>query len=275
MMRSIRISRNNYKFNVNPTDYEKFWEQFSNESWEKNTTDIFDRYIDRSTIYIDIGAWIGPTLFYAAQLAGKSIAIEADPIAFKRLNENLSMNSKEKWYANISLINKVVSNKSGNIRFGSQGEGGDSMSSLLWAGENTTWEIEAITPEEILSRSDLKSNKVFIKIDIEGGEFTMLDELKKIFAKKNAIIFLSLHNKFLKLSLVHKYKNHNYWSRWFNIRRDFVCTYRKFFDVLPYDKNVTIGGKLFKANKLIYFYMFLFCRPPREKKFRELLIKDF
>ena len=184
MMKSIRISRNNYKFNVNPTDYEKFWEQFSNESWEKNTTDIFDRYIDRSTIYIDIGAWIGPTLFYAAQLAGKSIAIEADPIAFKRLNENLSMNSKEKWYANISLINKVVSNKSGNIRFGSQGEGGDSMSSLLWAGENTTWEIEAITPEEILSRSDLKSNKVFIKIDIEGGEFTMLDELKKIFAKK-------------------------------------------------------------------------------------------
>ena len=87
-MRSIRISRNNYKFNVNPTDYEKFWEQFSNESWEKNTTDIFDRYIDRSTIYIDIGAWIGPTLFYAAQLAGKSIAIEADPIAFKRLDEN-------------------------------------------------------------------------------------------------------------------------------------------------------------------------------------------
>ena len=183
MIKSIQISRNNYKFNVNPKDYEKFGNNFQ-MSHGKNTTDIFDRYIDKNTIYIDIGAWIGPTLFYAAQLAGKSIAIEADPIAFERLNENLSMNSKEKWYTNISLINKVVSRKSGNIKFGSQSNGGDSMSSLLWAGQNTTWEIEAITPEEILSRSDLKSNKVFIKIDIEGGEFTMLDELKEIFAKK-------------------------------------------------------------------------------------------
>ena len=86
----------------------------------KNTTDIFDRYIDKNTIYIDIGAWIGPTLFYAAQLADKSIAIEADPVAFKRLSENLSINSKEKWYTNISLINKVVSRKSGKIKFGSQ-----------------------------------------------------------------------------------------------------------------------------------------------------------
>ena len=274
MIKPTRISRNNYKFNVNPTDYEKFWEQFSNESWEKNTTDIFDRYIDRNTVYIDIGAWIGPTLLYAAQLANRSIAIEADPIAFKRLTENLSMNYKEKWYTNISLINKVVSKKSGNIRFGSQSTGGDSMSSLLWADQNTTWEIEAITPEEIFSDSDLKSNKVFVKIDIEGGEFTMLDELKEIFAKKNVCIFLSLHNKYLKQSLVQKYKNNNYWLRWFSIRRDFVLTYRKFFNVLPHDKNVTIGGKLIKENSLFYFYMFLFCKPPFEKKFRELLIKD-
>ena len=85
MIKSIQISRNNYKFNVNPKDYEKFWEQFSNESWEKNTTDIFDRYIDKNTIYIDIGAWIGPTLFYAAQLAGKSIAIEADQLRLSDL----------------------------------------------------------------------------------------------------------------------------------------------------------------------------------------------
>ena len=49
--------------------------------------------------------------FYADLDIGKSniIAIEADPIAFERLNENLSMNSFYKnlnWYTNISLINK-------------------------------------------------------------------------------------------------------------------------------------------------------------------------
>ena len=39
---------------MNESGYEKFWERFTNESWEKNTTLIFDKYIDDKTIYIDI-----------------------------------------------------------------------------------------------------------------------------------------------------------------------------------------------------------------------------
>ncbi len=274
-MNSIKISRNGYQFNVNPKNYEKFWKLFSNEKWEKNTTDIFDKYIDENTIYIDIGAWIGPTLFYAVQIARKSIAIEADPIAFRRLSQNLYLNSKKEWYKNVTLINKVVSRTPGQISFGSKSQGGDSMSSLLWADQNTSWKVEAITPKEILSESNLESNKLFIKIDIEGGEFTMLDELKEFFSKKDTIIFLSLHNKFLKLSLIYKYEKSNYLSRWIKIRKDFVLTYRKLINVLPNDRKVTLGGKVFKPNRLLYFYMFLFCKPPFEKKFRELLIQDF
>ena len=86
IMKKKYISRNGIEFYVNESGYEKFWELFTNESWEKNTTLIFDKYIDDKTIYIDIGAWIGPTLFYAAQIAKKSIAIEADSVAYNRLS---------------------------------------------------------------------------------------------------------------------------------------------------------------------------------------------
>lgn len=90
----------------------------------KKTTLIFDKYIDDKTIYIDIGAWIGPTLFYAAQIAKKSIAIEADPVAYDRLSENLRMNVKKEWYKKISILNNVVASNPGLISFGSQGSGG-------------------------------------------------------------------------------------------------------------------------------------------------------
>ena len=79
------------------------------------------------TIYIDIGAWIGPTLFYAAQIAKKSIAIEANPLAFDRLSENLRMNIKKEWYKKISILNNVVASNPGLISFSSQGSGGYSM----------------------------------------------------------------------------------------------------------------------------------------------------
>jgi FkbM family methyltransferase len=271
-MKKKYILRNGIEFYVNESGYEKFWERFTNELWEKKTTLIFDKYIDDKTIYIDIGAWIGPTLFYAAQISKKSIAIEADPVAYDRLSENLRMNIKKEWYKKISILNNVVASNPGLISFGSKGSGGDSMSSLLWANRNTTWKVEAITPEKILSKFKLNSKKLFIKIDIEGGEFTMFNELQKLFSHKNSTIFLSLHNKYLKQFLIQKYKKNNYLLRWINIRKDFVSTYRKLINVLPKDKKITIDGRSLKINKIFYFYMFLFCKPFRERKFRDLLI---
>ena len=272
-MKNKKIFRNGLEFYVNESGYEKFWERFANELWEKKTTLIFDKYIDDQTIYIDIGAWIGPTLFYAAQIAKKSIAIEADPVAYNRLSENLRMNLKKEWYKKIVILNNVVASNPGLISFGSQGSGGDSMSSLLWSNHNTTWKVEAITPKKILSKYNLKSEKLFIKIDIEGGEFTMLNELQKLFSQKNSTIFLSLHNKYHKQFLIQKYKKNNYWLRWINVRKDFVSTYRNLINVLPKDKKITIDGRPLNTNKIFYFYMFLFCKPFRERKFRDLLIE--
>ena len=53
---------------------------------------VFDSNIDEQTLFIDVGGWIGSTSLYAAQIAKKTLILEPDPIAFKRLKGNLGLN---------------------------------------------------------------------------------------------------------------------------------------------------------------------------------------
>ena len=267
-----KIMRNGHSFRVNADGYERFWDRFENQSWEPDTTDIFDTYIDKNTTYIDIGAWIGPTLFYAAQMAGKCFAIEADPIAFRRLDENHKLNSDAKWFSNIELINKAISDQVGQISFGSQAAGGDSMSSVLWGDLDTSWQVDTINVHQLIDKIQDDSTRLFVKIDIEGGEFTMLESLKHLFALEDATIHLSLHNIFLKRSLVLKYKHLNFIKRFIKIRSEFVATYRQLFNCLPNDKDCSINGRPLAHSPWVFLSIWLFCKPPKEKKYRDILI---
>ena len=85
-LRPMKVERYGKSFFVsgNPK-YFFFWK---NKSWERNTHKIFDKFLDSNHSYIDIGAWIGPTVLYGAQIAKKVYAIEPDPIAFKELEKN-------------------------------------------------------------------------------------------------------------------------------------------------------------------------------------------
>lgn len=267
-----KIIRNGHSFNIDVEGYERFWDRFENETWELDTTAIFDKYIDKNTTYLDIGAWIGPTLFYVAELAGKCFAVEADPIAFKRLDENLKLNSSEDWFSNVELINKAISDKAGVINFGSQGQGGDSMSSILWGDFDTSWQVPTINAHQLIEQIKDGSNRFFVKIDIEGGEFTMLSSLKNFFELENATIYLSLHNIYLKRSLKLKYKHLNFIKRFFKIRSEFAATYRELFNCLPNNKVCWMNGQKLDQSSWVFFNIWLFCKPPKEKKYRDILM---
>lgn len=38
-----------------------FWRLLQAGKWEATTLNVFDRYIDAETVFVDVGAWIGPT----------------------------------------------------------------------------------------------------------------------------------------------------------------------------------------------------------------------
>ena len=64
------IIKNNKSFNVKGSYSEKWFSHNTFQQWEPNTFKILDYYQNLNGTYIDIGAWIGPTVMYASQLFG-------------------------------------------------------------------------------------------------------------------------------------------------------------------------------------------------------------
>ena len=118
--------------------HKAFWEVFRSGKWEEATLDTFDRHLNRSTVFLDIGAWIGPTALYAAARAKRVIAIEADPVAAGLLRKNVALNPL--LAERIEIIERAVSPESGTLRMGSKGSKGDSMSSIFFSGKENSWE---------------------------------------------------------------------------------------------------------------------------------------
>lgn len=209
----MEISKNTHKFFVKGKFSEDwFLDKFCN--WENDTFHILEYYKNKTNgIYIDIGAWIGPTVLYASNIYKKVIAVEPDRVAIQRLKENLSVNS----FDNIVLIEKGLSNTNGKTNFGGNGELGNSESTLLAAYEgfykydgrhtsvwknkhlNNIIEIETITFETLLEENKIKPEDIsLIKMDIEGGEVIVVPSIKDFLKKYKPKFYISLHPCFLR-----------------------------------------------------------------------------
>lgn len=85
----MKIKIKNKEFEVIDTN-QNFWSNIGN--WEPETFNIFDIFLDAQHTYLDIGAWIGPTVLYGSSVAKKCIALEPDPIAYNTLKKNIQLN---------------------------------------------------------------------------------------------------------------------------------------------------------------------------------------
>jgi FkbM family methyltransferase len=169
--------------------------------WESCTFRVFDRFITPDCRYVDIGAWIGPTLLYAAQRAQAAYGFEPDPIAFAELSQNLDANAGAGWHGRVRIFQQAVAHQAGVIRLGSRGAGGDSMTSALLAGESTGWEVETISLPDFFAAEGLQAGKVFVKMDIEGGEYHLLPHLRDQLSQPELVLHLSIHPWMLAESL--------------------------------------------------------------------------
>lgn len=173
-----KIEKNNKCFNVTTSKNLDFWIAVGSGYWEPTTYEIFDGLISDKYCYLDIGAWIGPTALYATQLAKRAYAFELDPIAFQELKQNVAANKNADWASRLVIYNKAIASSSGTLRLGSRGSGGDSMSSVLFVDGETSWDVEAITLAQFIDTEKLQDEKLFLKIDIEGGEYELLPPTK-------------------------------------------------------------------------------------------------
>jgi FkbM family methyltransferase len=183
----MRLEKNGVFYEV-ADGYEWFWPGFAFKA--------FDAFLTPDSVYVDIGAWIGPTVLYASKIAKKVIAFEPDPIAYHHLVKNIGLNEADK---NVVPYPIAVSSDWKGIPFGSLAtkKFGSSMSSELW-GTTTGMQVPAISLESVVTMSP-----DFIKIDIEGGERYIFESYvnNMVLGSYMPTIHLSLHTPWFKDSI--------------------------------------------------------------------------
>lgn len=244
-----KVEKNSLSFKVTFTNNLSFWKDLEDNIWEPETFQVFDRFLNDETYYFDIGAWIGPTVLYCAQKTKKAFAFEPDPSAFRELKANYNANTGAKWYNDVEIFNAAISDKPGKIRIGNEKSFGNSNSSILFADEKLSVEVDSISLINFIKEQKLIDKKLFLKIDIEGGEFLILPKIKDFLKELDVTIYLSVHSVFINSF---RNKNLNEFIKFPFNHASFVYRHYKLLNALPF-KNIynAHGKKLNKGRELL------------------------
>jgi FkbM family methyltransferase len=160
-----------------------FWDDVESGKWEPHTFEVLDKYLGLDTTYLDLGAWIGPTVLHASTLCGRCLAVEPDPEAFTWLCENTKG-------TRIETHRLAISDHNGVEMLGSE-ELGNSMTRLSATANRI--EVPCQTLTSFCAKTKI-SGPLFIKIDVEGSEEAILRDFA-FFVVHRPTVYLSLHHQ--------------------------------------------------------------------------------
>ena len=196
----LKINKNNELFLIennqnNPNLY--FWkDHYTN--WENESFKVYDKYLSKNNILIEIGGWIGGTSMYGCRKSKHVYSIEAETLSFDDMKLNLQTNCTN----NYTLINKAVYNVDNiNLIFGKNVFFKDSKindsTAHLYNNNQISDEyylVDTITLESIIQNYQINPSEIgLIKVDIEGGEENILNDLNDIYNKYKIPIYVSFH----------------------------------------------------------------------------------
>ncbi len=169
-----------------------FWKRMTSGEWESSTFDVFDRYITKGTIALDIGAWIGATTLYMSTQANRVIALEPDPAAYRELETNIALNE---FAFNVETHPVCISKSCGTLRLNVATIPGDSMSSVVGQSCGQGWDVKAVSLQQLLEPLPAEA-PLFLKVDIEGFEYIVIESLLLALKGRSFVMFLSTHPEF-------------------------------------------------------------------------------
>ena len=185
---------------VLPDDWQEvhgwnFWGDYESGSWEPGTRARIEEFVSADSTYVDIGAWIGPTVLWAAPLCKRVVAVEPDPVARACLAANCA------HYRHIDIVGAAIGPETGRAQFTPHSSGwGASMSRLVGAGVpiSSTWSTDLAEEVDCYTLPDLFElyaieDVALLKMDIEGGEAEILEEVCPFLAERGIPFLCSLH----------------------------------------------------------------------------------
>jgi FkbM family methyltransferase len=177
------------------SQFDHFWPLVIAGSWEPDTFHALASFVPRGGLHIDIGAWIGPTVLFAANIAGRVIAVEPDVVARSMLLKNLELNPEVG--AKVAVFDVAISDKDEEIDLYAP-RLGDSGTSIVPSRGPKAATASAMGVGPFLDRVIRDEKHCFIKIDVEGAEYKIVpvlcDELRA--RGISADLLVSLHGDF-------------------------------------------------------------------------------
>lgn len=149
-------------------EYRKFYRKLEAGLWEPDTFRLLEAKLDRSTVYIDVGGWIGVTPLWASHIAKHVVIVEPDPRCRAILEELI------RSYANVTLLEGALS-PAKVVRLHAVDGFGSSETTALDVGTGETCEATGISVDEVMSHAG--ASEIVVKIDIEGYEYQILSEM--------------------------------------------------------------------------------------------------
>ena len=158
-------------------------------TYEKLEAKVMEEKIKGGNIVVDVGANIGLHTLNMARIVGNTgqvFAFEPDPSNFKILGKNVKVNN----YKNIILEQKAVGDKHGRATLYQSDDPGRHRIFPQTKAKGQV-QVELTSLDKYFIDSNLVDKINFIKIDVEGLEFSVLKGMKNILKnnKKIKILF--------------------------------------------------------------------------------------
>lgn len=173
-------------------EYRKFYGKLSAGCWEPRTLEMLLRYLDRDTVLVDIGAWIGVTPFFAAQIAKAVVAVDPDPKCVAILRHLATRRD------NVTVLEGAFTDRL-SVAIHAVDGFGSSETSILDIGDGETATAAGLGIDEIMRHT--QGAPVVVKIDIEGYEFAMTEALAGLAAYPVRAVQVAIHPQLYERSL--------------------------------------------------------------------------
>ena len=169
------------KIKLNIGDHVQYW-MYMRRAYEYENLEYFSKIVNQG-VFIDIGANVGNYSLSLCKKANKVFAVEASKNNCQRIIETLKMNKID----NVEVIHKAAYKVSGvKVKLYLSGDNAGRNSLLIDKNNIGCEEVETITIDSLLDKYD--NERVFIKIDVEGSEDSVIEGANHTILKKRPVI---------------------------------------------------------------------------------------
>ena len=188
-MSTRTVQAGDVELTVRAGEHDAFWSLLEEGRWEPGTVHAIRALAAGADLWIDGGAWVGPTALLAAAAGLRVVAYEPHPVCFEELCENVELNPA--LAGRIAMRAVALSTRDGSADI-STDEPGDTMASLVRATRRSSAKVETVKAGTELARAGIGPATV-LKLDIEGAEFAVLRDLARTLRRSRPTLLLSLH----------------------------------------------------------------------------------